>query len=100
VTRRGFVLVSVSCAASSACSGRITITVEETVRLRGHVHREALTIAAGPILALAARGRTTARVPLDARGRALLRSHRERLSVTLNLTAPGDQQHFAVELHG
>jgi len=100
VARDHVALVSVRCAASTACSGRITITVEETVRSHGHEHREAVTIAAGPVLALAAEGRLTARVHLNARGRALLRSHGGHLSAKLNLTAPGHHQRVAVELHG
>ena len=99
ISRHGVALVSVRCAASTACSGRITITVEETVRLHGREHREALTIAAGPIVALAARRRLTARVDLNARGRALLRSHRGHLSAKLNLTAPGHHQRVSVQLH-
>ncbi len=99
ISRHGVALVLVRCAASTACSGRITITVEEAVRLHGREHREAVTIAAGPVVALAARGRLTARVDLNARGRALLRSHRGHLSAKLNLTAPGHHLRVSVELH-
>ncbi len=99
ISRHGVALVLVRCAASTACSGRITITVEVAVRLHGREHREAVTIAAGPVVALPARGRLTARVDLNARGRALLRSHHGHLTAKLDLTAPGHRQRVSVELH-
>ncbi len=98
VTRGGSALVSLRCSASTACSGRIKLTVEETVRIKGRERRKALTIALGPVLALAPGGRMTAHVELNARGRRLLRNRGEHLSVTLTLTAPGHVKHFPVEL--
>jgi hypothetical protein len=80
----GSAVVDLACVGSEACSGKLTLTVQETRRDRdGHRHKRTLTIGVENF-SISADGTVTVKIALDASGRALL--SRDRGSLAAHLT--------------
>jgi hypothetical protein len=100
VQRDGTALVTLDCAGSGSCEGKLTLSAQATSKAKGKKKR---TITIGTAKFSIAAGKTaTAKVKLDAAGRGLLGSAHERLAAHLTVLklapAPEHTQTLSVQL--
>jgi hypothetical protein len=98
VERNGDALVKISCAGAVSCHAKLTLKATRMVKVKGKRTLRTVTIGTSAILSVAAGGKVTAKIKLDAAGRGLLSAARGRLSVELALVSIGQNHDERVVL--